>query len=125
MNEAQRETLASFRRFSISGFFFTILGPLMFWLIYPLGAIQAVVISEGTLHTIRFMTFRRFIFPAHKGYNVTKTRYVMACMPITAMSITLVALLSHRLDRATLTLTTSTITIIAGFLWSRYVYKYF
>jgi hypothetical protein len=112
----------AFLRFGLSGAVFTILGPSLFWLAYPLGPFVAVAVSELLVHAVRFTTFRAVVFPANRGYRVNLQRYVLASMPVSLAGLLTVALLRHRLDRTSLTLTTAMIAVLVGFIWSRYVY---
>jgi putative flippase GtrA len=113
---------SAFLRFGLSGIVFTILGPSLFWLAYPLGPFVAVALSELLVHAVRFATFRAIVFPAHRGYRVSLPRYVLSALPVTLTGLLTVALLHNRLDRTALTLTTAVIAVLVGFIWSRYVY---
>ena len=110
-------------RFGLSGVVFTILGPALFWLVYPLGPFVAVAVAEFLTHTVRFITFRQLVFPAHKGYRVNVQRYVISALPVSLAGVLTVAVFSNRLDRTTLTLTVALIAMVVGFIWSRYVYS--
>jgi putative flippase GtrA len=113
----------AFLRFGISGVVFTILGPSLFWLAYPLGPFHAVALAEVIVHTVRFLTFRLLVFPAQKGYRVTLPRYVMSALPVSLSGFASVAMFRNRLDRTSLTITTALIGIMIGFFWSRYVFE--
>jgi putative flippase GtrA len=112
----------AFLRFGLSGVVFTILGPALFWLAYPLGPFMALAVAELSVHALRFATFRKLVFPAHKGYRVSLPRYVMSALPVSLSGVMVVALLRNRLDRTMLTLTGGVIALFVGFVWSRYVY---
>lgn len=113
----------AFLRFGLSGVVFTILGPALFWLAYPLGPFVAVGVAELSVHVIRFATFRAVVFPAHKGYRVSLPRYVLSALPVSVSGVVVVAVLRNRLDRSTLTFTGALIALLVGFVWSRYVYS--
>jgi putative flippase GtrA len=113
----------AFLRFGLSGIVFTILGPGLFWLCYPLGPFVAVGIAESVTHVIRFTTFKLFVFPEKKGYRVSLSRYVISALPVSITGIFTVALLRDRLDRTMLTLVGTFIAVIVGFVWSRYIYS--
>jgi putative flippase GtrA len=113
----------AFVRFGLSGVVFTILGPGLFWLAYPLGPFVAVAVAELIAHVLRFITFRRFVFPAKRGYRVSLARYVVSALPVTLAGVLAVALLRNRLDRTMLTLSVAAIALGVGFLWSRFVYS--
>ena len=121
--EARESGGSAFVRFGLSGVLFTILGPSLFWLAYPLGPFVAVAVAELLVHMIRFATFRALIFPADKGYLVSPLRYVVSALPVTLTGFFTVAIFRNRLDRMSLTLTGAMITVVVGFLWSRYVYS--
>ena len=72
----------AFLRFGLSGVVFTILGPGLFWLAYPLGPFVAVAVAELLVHALRFAIFRKLVFPAHKGYRVSLPRYVLSALPV-------------------------------------------
>jgi len=112
----------SFIRFCLSGVFFTALGPGLLWLAYPLGAFIAVGISEFIAHSLRFVSFRWFVFPASKGYKVTARRYLLSAVPISLANLLTVTFLRNQLDRTTLTLSVVLISLSVGFFWSRFVY---
>lgn len=112
----------AFIRFGLSGVVFTILGPSLFWLAYPLGPFVAVAVSEVLVHAVRFTTFRAVVFPANRGYRVSLPRYVLSALPVSVTGLLSVALLRNQLDRTALTLATAAIAVVVGFIWSRYVY---
>lgn len=114
---------SAFARFGLSGVVFTILGPALFWLAYPLGPFVAVAVAELSVHTLRFATFRKLVFPARKGYRVSLLRYVVSALPVSLTGVIVVALFRNRLDRTSLTLTGAMIALVVGFTWSRYVYS--
>lgn len=113
----------AFVRFSLSGVVFTVLGPVLFWLAYPLGAFQAVAIAEVSVHIVRFQLFRTLVFPAQKGYRVSLRRYLIAALPVSLTGVVVVAMFRDRLGRTELTLVTTLIALVVGFVWSRLVYS--
>lgn len=113
----------AFLRFSLSGAIFTLLGPGLFWLTYPLGPYAALLIAEICTHSIRFFAFRTVIFPAKSGYHVTPLRYAVSALPLTVIGFASVGLLKNTLGRTSLTLVSTLITLTVGFTWSRLVYK--
>lgn len=113
----------AFLRFGLSGVVFTILGPGLFWLAYPLGPFVAVAVAELLVHAMRFATFRRLVFPAHKGYRVNLARYLLSALPVSLAGVLNVAMFRNRLDRTTLTLAGALISLVVGFVWSRYVFS--
>lgn len=119
--KVERQRLA-FIRFCLSGLVFTALGPGIFWLAYPLGPVIGVGIAELSVHSLRFLTFRRVIFPAEKGYHVSLPRYLVSALPVTLACVAMVALLKNRLGRIELTLAGAIFSLLLGFIWSRFVY---
>lgn len=113
----------AFMRFGLSDIVFTILGPGLFWVAYPLGPFVAVGIAELITHSIRFTTFKYIVFPAERGYRVSLKRYVLSALPVSLAGVVTVALLRGRLGRTELTLVGTLIGVVVGFLWSRYVYS--
>lgn len=114
----------AFMRFGMSGAVFTVLGPALLWCMYPLGPYIAVLLTEACIHIMRFFAFRRLIFPVQKGYRVNPARYLVSALPVTISSLACVALLKDSLNRTTLTLTSAVISLVIGFLWSKYVYSW-
>ena len=112
----------AFMRFGLSGLLFTVLGPTLFWVAYPLGPLVAVAIAELNVHILRFLIFRTVVFPADKGYRVSLPRYAASALPVTIVSVAIVMLLSNRMERTELTVTGALLSLLIGFIWSRYVY---
>lgn len=115
-------TRGTFLRFGLTGMVFTVLGPSLFWLAYPLGAFQALILTEVMVHGLRFATFRSVVFKADRGYRVSFPRYLISALPVSLMGWMTVALFRSRLDRTTLTIVMAAIALLVGFCWSRYVY---
>lgn len=109
-------------RFGLSGLVFTILGPGIFWLTYPLGPLVAVAIAELSVHSLRFLTFRTVVFPAEKGYRVSLARYVVSAMPVTFAGVGIITLLKNTLGRTEITIVGALLSLLIGFIWSRFVY---
>jgi putative flippase GtrA len=109
-------------RFGLTGVVFTLLGPALFWLAYPLGPFQALAIAEIIVHSIRFIAFRSLVFPMHKGYRVSLPRYLVAALPVSLTGVLIVGLLREQLGRTELTLVAALIGLLVGFAWSRLVY---
>lgn len=114
---------SSFIRFGLTGIVFTILGPSLFWLAYPLGPLVAIGIAEVSIHMLRYAVFREFVFPRNRGYRVSVPRYIASALPVTITGLISVALLQHQVGRLPLTLINAFLAVVVGFLWSRYVYS--
>jgi putative flippase GtrA len=112
----------TFLRFSLSGAVFAVLGPLLFWLSYPLGPFKALALAQLIVHAIRFTTFRLVVFKANKGYKVSLPRYVISSLPVALAEFLSVAIFRHRLDRTALTLIGVIISLVVGYSWSHFVY---
>ncbi len=84
---------------------------------------MAVVAAELIAHLLRFITFRRFVFPAKRGYQVSLARYVVSALPVSVAGVLAVAFLRNRLDRSMLTLSIAAVALGVGFLRSRFVYS--
>jgi len=112
----------AFMRFGLSGLVFTVLGPTIFWIAYPLGPLVALAVAELNVHSLRFLVFRNFVFPAKKGYQVNLTRYIVSALPVALGSAAIIMLLSHWLDRTKLTLAGASFSLVLGFIWSRLIY---
>ena len=57
------------------------------------------------------------------GYLVSFPRYLVSALPLTVAGFTSVALFRHILDRTALTIVSALISVVIGFLWSRFVYS--
>jgi len=112
----------AFMRFGLCGLVFTVLGPTIFWIAYPLGVFIAIAIAELCVHSLRFLAFRIIVFPVEKGYRVNLTRYVLSALPVTLACVAIVTLLTNRLGRTELTLAGALFSLLIGFIWSRFVY---
>lgn len=114
---------SDFIRFSLSGIVFTILGPCIFWIAYPLGPFLALAMAEASCHVLRYLSFRHLVFPRGHGFHVSVPRYIVAAIPTTLTGIVVVAVFRNVLGRTTLTLIGALLSVSVGFLWSRFVYK--
>mgnify|MGYP006279774801 CR=1 FL=1 len=120
MGEKKRNALL---RYGTSGLFFSILGPGIFWICYPVGRLKALIIAELTVHVVRYWLFRSVVFPEQKGYRVSPTRYIVSIVPASAAAGAVVLLTVNVLDRAGTTLASALLALIVGFIWSRLVYS--
>ena len=113
----------TFTRYGLSGVVFTLLGPGIFWVAYPVGPFLAAALAEVAVHSVRFFTFKRFVFRAEMGYQVSILRYLVSALPLTLAGFTSVAVFRNVLDRTALVLASTVISVVVGFLWSRFVYS--
>ena len=110
-------------RYMSSGVIFTVLGPGIFWSAYPMGPIVAAVLAETVSHTIRYFTFKCYVFAADKGYRVTLSRYFRATAPVSVLVFITVLMLESALPRGALTAAVTLVGVTTGFAWSKYVYR--
>ena len=114
----------AFLRYTLTGIGFTVMALTIFWVAYPLGPLLAAFITEAVVHVVRFITFRTVTFPARKGYRVSFCRYILSTLPVSLTGFACVALMRNLLDRTSLVVTTTLIGMIAGFIWSRFIYSH-
>lgn len=115
--------LTTFTRYGLNGLVFALLGPAVFWLLYPLGPLYAWVLAESGCHLLRYVSFRWLVFPEHRGYRVSAGRYLLAWAPTALLGFLTVALLRERLDRTQLTLAGAVITLAVGYLINSLIYR--
>jgi hypothetical protein len=113
----------SLTRYGINGLAFALLGPFLFWLLYPIGPIAAWITAESSCQILRYLSFRFFVFPLEHGFNVSPLRYIAASIPTSAIGFVFVALAKNILDRATLVIYGAVTTIILGYLINRAFYR--
>jgi len=113
----------TFTRYGLSGVFFTIMGPGILWLAYPLGPFLALGIAEASCHILRYLSFRHLVFPRGHGFHVSVPRYILAAIPTTFTNILLVAIFRNLLGRTAITVFVAVMSVSVGFLWSRFVYR--
>lgn len=102
---------------------FALLGPVVFWLLYPLGPIRAWLLAEVGCHLLRYASFRWLVFPQHHGFTVSIARYLIAWAPTALVGLLTVALLRGRLDRTQLTLVGAVISFLVGFVLNTLIYR--
>ncbi len=110
-------------RYGLNGLVFALLGPAVFWLLYPLGPLSAWALAESGCHLLRYVSFRWLVFPEHRGYKVSARRYLLAWAPTALIGFLTVVLLRERLDRTQLTLAGAVITFAVGFLINTLAYR--
>ncbi len=113
----------SLTRYGLSGIVFTILGPTIFWLAFPLGAFVALGIAEATCHILRYFSFRLLVFPKSKGYRVTIPRYIVSIVPTFLAGVATVAVFKQVIGRTELTVLGAVTSVTVGYAWSTFVYK--
>ena len=88
-----------------------------------MGPLIAVIVAELSVHTIRYTTFRTVVFPGKHGYSVNIPSYLASVLPISLTNLTCVLVLRNHLDRTALTLVTASLSMLVGFIWSRFVFS--
>jgi hypothetical protein len=106
----------------IGGAFFTLLGPSVFWLLYPAGPLVAALLTEISCHTIRYLCFKHFIYPVNKGFRVTVLRYIGSVIPVSLLGLTAITILSSYLNRLQLTAMLLTMSIALGIIINSFTY---
>jgi hypothetical protein len=113
----------TFTRYGLSGVVFTLLGPGILWLAYPIGPFLALGIAEVSCHVLRYLSFRHFVFPIGHGFHVSVPRYIATAIPTTLANVLLVVIFRNLVGRTSLTILIALFSVSVGFLWSRFVYK--
>ena len=113
----------TFTRYGLSGVFFTILGPGIFWMTYPAGPFLALGTAEVSCHVLRYLSFRHLVFPRSRGFKVSMPRYIVSAIPTTLTNLILVTILRDLIGRTALTLIAALLSVSVGFIWSRFVYR--
>lgn len=113
----------TFTRYGLSGVFFTIVGPGIFWLAYPAGPFLALGIAEASCHVLRYLSFRNLVFPRGHGFHVSVQRYIVTAIPTTLTNLVMVGIFRNLLDRTILTLVVALFSLSVGFLLSHFVYN--
>ena len=106
-----------------NGIFFTIFGPTLFWLAYPLGPVLSVLSSDFVVHTLRFYSFKLFVFRNSRKYNVNARSYFLSILPNLVFRLILMRLLYDFYDRTILTMVMAFVSIVVGFISSEYIFK--
>ncbi len=115
--------LRSSHRYLISGVVFTIFGPTLFWLLYPLGAMLGLAVSVSVAHTARYFVFRTFVFTRSQGYRVSPLRYLISICPAVLAEF-LVTSLTYRFFARTVVVVLATgVSISIGYLSSKYIFS--
>jgi|GEM_PF-2631089 len=113
----------TFTRYGLSGVFFTIVGPGIFWLAYPAGPFLALGIAEASCHVLRYLSFRNLVFPRGHGFHVSVPRYIVTAIPTTLTNLVMVGIFRNLLNRTILTLVVALFSLSVGFLLSHFVYN--
>lgn len=108
--------------YALSGVFFTIFGATIYWTLYPLGPFLSILITEATVHTVRYLTFRYLVFTSYRGFVVNPFRYIIVVIPASLVAFISVILFSPLLGRAASTVFVVSISFVVGFFWGKRVF---
>ena len=104
-------------KYILWGIMFTLIGPCLFWILFPVGPVASAFITETTVHTIRYNVYKRNVFSNKELYDVTVMKYIKACIPVTAGNICFVGLLSLiTKDRTQITILATGFGIVLGII---------
>ena len=115
--------LRSSHRYLISGVVFTIFGPTLFWLLYPLGAMLGLAVSITVAHTARYFVFRVFVFTRNQGYRVSPIRYLMSICPAVLAEFLMTSLTYRFFSRTVVVALATGVSISIGYLSSKYIFS--
>ena len=115
----QKETV----RYLLSGSVFTALGPLVLWILLPLGATTAYIAGEVTLHYLRSRVHKTYIFRNRTCYTVTTGRYLIATAPVSVAGLVLISSIKTFASREMIVVCVGAFNMVAGYLWSGFIYS--
>ena len=115
--------LRSSHRYLISGVVFTIFGPTLFWLLYPLGAMLGLAVSITVAHTARYFVFRVFVFTHNQGYRVSPIRYLMSICPAVLAEFLVTSMTYRFFSRNVVVALATAVSICIGYLSSKYIFS--
>jgi len=109
-------------RFFLSGALFTYLGPFLFYHLYYIGPILALLIVELLVHILRFSLYKSFVFSGG-NFAVTPSRYIQAILPVLLANLLVVSSLAPYTSRLTVILVSLSISTFLGYLSSSASFK--
>ena len=109
--------------YTINGIIFTLIGPYVFWMLYPLGPFLSVFTTDFLLHLCRFNSFKYFVFKSSSGYQVTITSYLSVILPVFILRLAIIQIFHPSFSRTILTILLTAITILSGFIFSQIAFK--
>ncbi|KZR68777.1 GtrA-like protein [Prochlorococcus marinus str. MIT 1313] len=115
--------LRSSHRYLISGVVFTIFGPTLFWLLYPLGAMLGLAVSITVAHAARYFVFRVFVFTRNQGYRVSPIRYLMSICPAVLAEFFVTSMTYRFFSRTVVVALATGVSICIGYLSSKYIFS--
>ena len=110
-------------RYFISGIVFTVFGPTLFWLLYPLGAMLGLSVSISVAHTARYFVFRVFVFSRNQGFRVSPLRYLMSICPAVLAELLVTSLTYRFFTRTVVVVLPTGVSICIGYLSSKYIFS--
>ena len=99
------------------------IGAALYWVIYPIGALISIIIAESLAHSIRFFTFKYYIFPAIDGYEVTAKKYLLTITPASLASLLITTLFGEALGRSLSTITIVSVSFSVGLLGGATIFR--
>jgi len=110
-------------KYGFSGVFFTITGPLLFWLLYPIGIYYALILTEAMVHVTRYLIYKYLVFTAKEGFEVNPKSYIISILPVVMANFWVATLFRNVLNRTGLALLSGCIAIFLGYALSISVYS--
>ncbi len=117
------QTKRSLVKYLANGIFFTLFGPSVFWLAYPLGPIMSLIVSDLVVHFLRFYSFKVFVFRSQAGFSVTPLGYLLSLLPLLLIRLLIIDYLYHTYNRTSLTILLTVISILLGFIFSVSIFR--
>ena len=110
----------AYTSYSLCGGVFSVVGPLVFWLLYPLGPFAAVLLTEAIMHLARYRAFK-ILFRKSDGYKVLPGRYVASITPVVLANVAASSLLYRHVGREVLIVICTLTSMTVGFLWTIHI----
>ena len=112
---------SQYLKYIFSGFLFTVLGPLVFLIATQFFSnLLAILISEILNHTLRYFSYKYFIF---SRFNTTPRTYIISIFPNFLFNTCLVVFLSDFLEPKFIAILMAIFSASFGYLWSVFTLK--
>ena len=113
----------SLRRYTLCGAVCSVVGPGLFWLLFPIGTILAVSIADIAVHSLRFTLFKYYVYRSDPHYAINKRRYICAILPVSALTMGVAKISAAYFDRTAVTILSTLTAILAGYVWNTVVFR--